>query len=158
MLNEELIRTLVGGQNFDLGLSYYRQGAVRDTFRQGDILSAAVEGSQYEPYTVQVILAEGGIGVLHCSCPFAAETSTCKHSAAVLNAYIRQPELFIMRTDPAALLEELSGDQLKALWKTLLAQKPELTDWLVKVVTGLTTTNLSASSRRTPINQWCGLS
>ena len=57
-----------------------------------------------------------------------------------------------MRTDPAVLLEELSGDQLKALWKTLLAQKPELTDWLVKVVTGLTTTNLSASSRRTPIS------
>jgi len=56
ILNEDLIRTLVGDQNFDLGLSYYRQGAVRDTFHQGDILSAAVEGSQYEPYTVQVIL------------------------------------------------------------------------------------------------------
>ncbi len=152
MLNEDLVRMFVGGENFERGLNYYRQGAVRDTFRQGDILIAAVEGSQYKPYTVKVTLDGGGIGAMRCTCPFVAGSSICKHIAAVLIAYRRQPELFVVQADPVALLEELSGEQLKTLWKTLLSQKPELTDWLVKAVTSTTAMPPSASPRRTPVN------
>lgn len=152
MLNESLIRTIVGSQNFERGDSYYRQGAVRDTVRQSDQLIARVEGSQYEPYEVRITLAQSGIGVARCTCPYAAGGNMCKHVAAVLIAYVRGPESFGARPDPMTLLQDLSPEQLKDLWKKLIAQRPEIADWLAMMVTGVATSSDSAEPRRTPLN------
>jgi uncharacterized Zn finger protein len=96
MLNESLIRTIVGSHNFERGESYYRQGAVRDTFRQGDQLLARVEGSQYEPYEVKITLAQGGIGVARCTCPYAAGGNMCKHVALLTLASARKASPFAL--------------------------------------------------------------
>ncbi len=152
MLNEHLIRTIVGSQSFERGESYYRQGAVRDMFRQGDQLTARVEGSQYEPYEVKITLAQGGIGVARCTCPYAAGGNMCKHVAAVLIAYVRSPEIFAVCPDPMTLLQDLSPEQLKDLWKELIAQRPEIADWLAMMVTGVATSSAPTEPRRTPLN------
>jgi uncharacterized Zn finger protein len=152
MLNENLIRTIVGSQNFERGETYYRQGAVRNTFRQGDYLTARVEGSQYEPYEVTITLAQDGIGVARCTCPYAAGGNMCKHVAAALIAYVRSPEIFAVRPDPMTLLQDLSPEQLKDLWKKLIEQRPEIADWLAVMVTGVATGSASTEPRRTPLN------
>src|SRR5258708_38747156 len=139
MFKESLIRTIVGGQNFERGESYYRQGAVRDTFRQGDQLTARVEGSQYEPYEVKITLAQSGIGVARCTCPYAAGGNMCKHVAAVPIAYVRSPEIFAVRPHPMTLLQGLSPEQLKNLWKKPIAQMPEIAAWLAMIATGAAT-------------------
>src|SRR5258708_40081888 len=152
MFKESLIRTIVGGQNFERGESYYRQGAVRDTFRQGDQLTARVEGSQYEPYEVKITLAQSGIGVARCTCPYAAGGNMCKHVAAVLIVYVRGPEIFAIRTDPMTLLRDSSPEQLKDLWEKLIAERPEIADWLAMMVTGAATSSVPTEPRRTPLN------
>src|SRR5262245_54920498 len=152
MLNESLIRTIVGSQNFELGDSYYRQDAVRDTFRQDDQVTARFEGSQYEPYEVKVTLAQGGIGVARCTCPYGAGGNMCKHVAAVLIAYVRNPENFATRPDPMTLLQDLSQEQLTGLWKKLITQRPEIADWLAMMVTGLATSGAPTEPRRTALN------
>jgi uncharacterized Zn finger protein len=131
-LHENLVRTLVGGQTFERGEAYYQQGAVQHPSRRGNLFLADVEGSQFQPYQVRITLADGTIAAAQCTCP---QTGYCKHIAAVLIAYVRQPELFTTRAEPDSLLRDLSAEQLKTLWENLIAQKPELADWLETAVT-----------------------
>jgi len=152
MLNESLIQTLAGSQIFERGAAYYQQGAVHNAFRRGDLLTAEVEGSEYAPYQVNITLDQGGIASFRCTCPYADEGHICKHIAAVLLAYVRNPAAFVVRPKSMTLIQDLSLEQLKALWEKLLLRQPEIADWLETAVSGLTADTASRKPRQTPLN------
>lgn len=64
------IRAATSAQPFSRGMSYYNDGAVLEIVRRDAVITAEVEGSDYEPYEVTVKLdAGGGIDSAHCTCP-----------------------------------------------------------------------------------------
>ncbi len=52
LLTEAYVRDLAAGQSFDRGYRYYRNHAVLDVARRGNLITAKVEGSDYEPCRV----------------------------------------------------------------------------------------------------------
>lgn len=128
-LTEAAVRRLARRQSYDRGENYYQRGAVVDVVRRGESLRAEVEGSQYEPYQVRINLNETGITDTHCSCPYD-HGGICKHRVAVLLTYIRDPETISQRPPVPALLEDLDRETLHELLVDLLADHPELEDWV----------------------------
>jgi uncharacterized Zn finger protein len=59
-VTQDTIRALATPESFARGRSYFDDGAVSDLIRRGDRLTAAVEGSEFEPYQVSVRLHDGG--------------------------------------------------------------------------------------------------
>jgi len=123
---EAAVRRLARSQSFDRGENYYEKGAVVEVVRRGNVLRGRVEGSQYEPYRVDVHLDESGIANTACSCPYD-HGGICKHCVAVLLTVIREPETVAERPPVEDLLADLDRDALYALVVDLLGDRPELT-------------------------------
>lgn len=66
----------------DRGYAYYTDGLVEDLFRDGDTITAVVNGT--EDYEVAIIFDGNEIEELFCTCPYAEDGFYCKHMAAVL--------------------------------------------------------------------------
>ena len=66
----------------DRGYAYYTDGLVEDLFRDGDTITAVVNGT--EDYEVAFIFDGNEIEELFCTCPYAEDGFYCKHMAAVL--------------------------------------------------------------------------
>ena len=126
---EATIHALLDAKVFDRGLSYYRSGAVSALVRRGDMLSADVHGSDFEPYRVEIGLHNGGVAHAKCSCPYDY-TDYCKHIAAALIKFAREPEAVIERPTIGTLLQELSRDALKDLLLKRLEADPSLASWI----------------------------
>jgi len=124
-LTEAAVRRLARPQSFDRGENYYAKGAVVEVVRRGNALRGRVEGSQYEPYRVQVDLDETGIANTACSCPYD-HGGICKHRVAVLLTAIREPEAVDERPPVEDLLTDLDRDALYDLVVDLLGDRPEL--------------------------------
>lgn len=128
-LTEALIRRLASEASFRRGEEYYHKGAVREVTRRGETLQAEVEGSAYEPYRVQIELDAGGVVSASCSCPYDWG-GLCKHIVAVLLTYVRKPQKIRERPPVEELLAGLSREELQQLLTRLLAEQPQLADWL----------------------------
>lgn len=126
-LTEAAIRQLATPESFRRGSEYYESGAVLSLARRGDQLLAEVEGSQYEPYRVQVTLTETGIAAAHCSCPYDW-SGYCKHIVAVLLAAIHKPEEITERPTLESLLDGLDADRLRAILLHLDRRYPDMAD------------------------------
>jgi uncharacterized Zn finger protein len=135
-ITEKLIRRLASGESFQRGREYFQSGAVTNLTRRGNSLSADVEGSSYEPYRVDITLDAGGIASAECTCPYDWG-GACKHIAAVLLAYINQPEQVEERPPLETLLADLTPDQLRGILSTLIEQQPGLTEVIEAQVTAL---------------------
>ncbi len=97
------------------GLAYAKEGRVRRVFRVGERLLGEVQGSEPEPYRVEV-----GPGLWgSCTCPYPG--FPCKHAAALLYAYLEARP----KEDLLLALDRLSPEEAKALLKSL-AQVPEV--------------------------------
>lgn len=108
---------------------------VQQLLLRGDTLTAAVEGSQYEPYQVSIRFAGKEIVDANCTCPYDWG-GWCKHIVATLLAARQEPEHIEARPPVTTLLEGLDGDQLAALLLELVAEQPGLVDaiesWLAQ--------------------------
>lgn len=124
-LTEAATERLARPQSYDRGEDYYEQGAVIDVTRRGDLLRAEVEGSQYEPYQVQIEFDETGIVETVCSCPYD-HGGICKHRVAVLLTYIRDPETIDRRPPVSELVADADSETLRELVVTLVDRRPEL--------------------------------
>jgi uncharacterized Zn finger protein len=133
---EAAIRQHATAESFRRGEDYYNSGAVVSLIQRGDTIEAEVEGSQYEPYQVQVTFDAGGITDASCTCPYDWG-GWCKHIVATLLACIEEPEEIEARPPLAELLAGLSRDQLQALVATLAEGHPGLTDAIESQVTVL---------------------
>jgi len=124
-LTESDIANYCTEQSFERGMDYYERGAIINPLRQGHILRAECEGSQYEPYQVTVELDEGGIADAHCSCPYDWG-GYCKHIVALLLTWVRDPEEFAVIPETDELLASKSKEELIEIIKAMLEQEPGL--------------------------------
>jgi len=144
-LSEAVIRQGATSESFRRGRNYYRQGAVISLVLRGNLLQAEVEGSQYEPYRVQIIFDEEGIVDASCSCPYHWG-GWCKHIVAVLLACLYEPEVIEERPALDALLADLSPEQLRGLLLHLAERDPDLVHAIESQVALLQSSTASASA------------
>lgn len=113
-LTEAVIHQRAGSTIVSRGEAYMRQNAVADVVLRGEMLTAAVHGSEYEPYQVIVRFDAGGVTNTECSCPFD-QGGWCKHIVATLLLTLRQPDEVGLRPPLAMQLAPLDQAQLVAL-------------------------------------------
>jgi uncharacterized Zn finger protein len=124
-LTEAVIRQHASLESYKRGRDYYQQGAVRCVLHRGQQLQAEVEGSQYEPYQVQITLDAGGVVSAICTCPYDWG-GWCKHIVATLLACIQEPKKIEERPSIESLLTGLDREQLQALVLKLAEHQPYL--------------------------------
>ena len=124
-LTDADIRNQVTPESYRRGEPYFKRGAIQGARRSGRVLRAQCEGSRPEPYRVHVELAPAGIAYAHCSCPVGAE-GRCKHIAALLIAWLEQPESFAEVEDIEVALAERDSEELRAMLRYVMQRHPEL--------------------------------
>lgn len=67
VIKETDVQALASAESFARGQHYFHDGAVLEVTRRGNLITAEVEGSDYEPYRVQVTLAPSGIATTTCT-------------------------------------------------------------------------------------------
>lgn len=125
LIGEDDVRQIASEQSFERGVVYYQGGALHDRLRQGNELQAYCEGSSYAPYRVSAVLGAEGIISTYCTCPFDWG-GACKHSVALLLAWVDEPGSFHDVATLDAGLEGRSKEQLIALIKEMLKRQPDL--------------------------------
>src|SRR5919199_1352033 len=103
--------------------SPYVGDAVFDTRRTGSTLKARCQGTAAQPYRVTATIGARGVTQSTCSCPVGGR---CKHVAALLLRWLRDPAAFVEVEDPEAALEQRDRAELIALIRQMLARHPEL--------------------------------
>ena len=104
--------------------------------RRGNLIAAEVEGSDYEPYRVQVTLADYGIGDTTCTCPYDWG-GICKHIVAALLAAIHEPETITEKPPIATLLADLTAEHLRQILLAVAEMGPEFADAVEREVARL---------------------
>jgi len=113
------------------GEDYYQGGAVRQLIQRGQSLEALVNGSDYEPYFVQIALGDKSVEEADCNCPYDYG-GWCKHIVATLLTYLDQNEDLEQRLPLTDLLAQLDAKQLKEVLAHLVQEKPQLTTTIEK--------------------------
>lgn len=111
-LSPERIREFCSQEVFDRAMNYRDEGRIERLDRYGGVVTAAVQGSQPDPYTVDIWfetldMGMGDIAIYGtCTCPYDWE-EYCKHIIAVLLAL----------SDRAVDLEE-KGETINRVFST----------------------------------------
>lgn len=92
LTNAELRATISDAAELKKGTEFFTRGGLHHLARYESRLSAEAEGSGASPYRVQVDLEKLDRG--RCSCMAARTRPFCKHSAALLVAWVTQPDAF----------------------------------------------------------------
>lgn len=124
-ITEGDIRAQAGGQSFERGYDYYRRGAVSNLIQRGGRLTASVEGSEYEPYQVQVTPTNSGLAEAEYSCPYD-RGGFCKHIVATLLFYVHNQSEVEARPELATRLGGLTEVQLRQLILYAADEQPTL--------------------------------
>lgn len=124
-ITEQDIRSLVGEANFQRGERYFRSGSIFETRRQGMTLKARCQGSRASAYHVEATFNDTGIASTGCSCPIGGY---CKHVAALLLTWLKQPDEFVEQQDIDSVLEQYDKAELISLVKQMLRREPDLED------------------------------
>jgi uncharacterized Zn finger protein len=136
-ITEAYVRELATEQSFDRGYRYYRDHSVFEIARRGNLITAMVEGSDYEPYRVQVVLNDSHLVTnASCTCPYHWG-GICKHIVATLLVTINEPETIVEKPTLDALLDGLTADQLRQIILSMAEESPAIADALEKVTTWL---------------------
>ncbi len=106
------------------GEDYYQGQAVRRLIQRGQSLEALVDGSNYEPYFVQINLGDQAVEEADCNCPYDYG-GWCKHIVATLLTYLDNHSLE-QRLPLKDLLAKLDTQQLNAVIEHLVQEKPNL--------------------------------
>ena len=113
------------------GFDYFHNGAVDDAVLRGDVLTATVEGSEYDPYQVQITFGKKDIASASCDCPYETEWGGwCKHIAAVLLVCAHAPE----NVTAALPLTDLLATLDRAALETLVLRVAQLEPGVVATI------------------------
>jgi uncharacterized Zn finger protein len=124
-VTEIQIRALATNKVFERGREYYNEGAVSATTREGMELRGQCQGSDPEPYVVRVTLDKKGVADTDCDCPYEYE-GVCKHTVALLLAYVYEPQNFQVAASTTSELADRSKEELIALINQLTGKDPKL--------------------------------
>ncbi|CAA2139221.1 SWIM zinc finger family protein [Methylobacterium bullatum] len=123
------IRRLAGPEVFARGDEYRRRDAVSDLVMRGDTLTAAVAGSEIDPYRVSIRIARGKATAFSCTCPYEWG-GACKHVVAALLTLADDPGSAVARPTLDALLSPLSAEALRDLILRRAEEDPDLNGWI----------------------------
>lgn len=122
------IHELASPEVGERGEDYYESGAVLTLIRRGKQLQAEVQGSDYEPYRVTVVLgSRGGVDRYGCTCPYDWG-GACKHVVATLLAFQHDPQQIEERPPLESLLSDLEAGQLRQVLVNLAGSLPAATE------------------------------
>jgi uncharacterized Zn finger protein len=128
-ISSSQIREWVGVTSFARGEAYFEGNAIDHARLQGTTLKALCQGSQPQPYRVEVTFDAQGITSAGCSCP-VGDGGHCKHVAALLLAWMHAPEDFAPQPPLEDRLEGMSKADLITLIRRMLKTDPDLEDLL----------------------------
>lgn len=119
------------------GLTYYQEGAVETLRQEGDVVKAAVLGSQR--YRVEIGLKGGCITDWSCDCLYASDGNPCKHLAAVFyelddDSGEEEPGPGERQTPIREVIQKLDLEQARALLLRL-AERDESAADQIRLVT-----------------------
>ena len=126
-LTENDIRSRATTQSWTRGEDYYYSNRVENAVWRDGLLTAEVEGSEYEPYIVQIRFEEEEIRSTDCTCPYDWG-GDCKHIIATLLYLCRQRDDIAQRPAVADLIANLSRDQLAEIILDLSTSHPAIID------------------------------
>ncbi len=126
-LTEDAIQAWTGKRSLELGKRAFRTGALSSTRAENGLLRARCQGSTTIPYRVEVTLGADGIASAHCTCG-KGEQGRCKHAAALLYAWLEEPEIFAEIEPLEMTLELLSPQSLLTLLRRLVRRSDGLAD------------------------------
>ncbi|HEX9000238.1 MAG TPA: SWIM zinc finger family protein [Blastocatellia bacterium] len=144
-LTDAIIRATANEKSFTRGQQLYRSGAIADAAIQANVLTGRCEGTQSPFYKVRAELDGGGIRAASCGCKYNFG-GYCKHIVALLLTFANKPNQFVVRKDLTAQLSELNRERLLELFTELLAEAPELGDWLEAAIATPATAQTSNAS------------
>lgn len=122
-LSHQDIIAWTGETSIKRGAPYVGE-ALFDMRRTGYTLKARCQGTAAYPYRVTAMIgSQGGITQSMCSCPVGGR---CKHVAALLLSWLRDPDAFMEIEDAETTLERRDKAELIALIRQMLARHPEL--------------------------------
>jgi len=134
--SESLLKRYANPQSFQRGEEYYQQRAVQSLTQRGQVLLAAVAGSQPDDYQVSIKFEKDEIISAQCSCPYDLD-GWCKHIVATLLTCIRQSAKLEERPTLEQMLDCLDEIQTQQLIQKLVADHPELLNKIEKIVNRL---------------------
>jgi uncharacterized Zn finger protein len=109
-----MIMTYATEQSYHRGEEYASEGAVMQVIQRGNSISAFVEGSEYDPYEVQITFTPTTILSASCTCPYDWG-GWCKHIVAVLIVCQEMPEMVEEHPPIEEIIQSLSRDHLHDL-------------------------------------------
>jgi uncharacterized Zn finger protein len=136
------IQDWVGQASYRKGESYFHQDAIMEPRRQGSTFKASCLGSSALSYRVQATLDADGIADAECSCP-VGNGGHCKHVAALLLAWLDNPESFAQIADTQTALEQRSKPELITLVRQMLQRYPDL-EYLLQLPLPIKSTDQTA--------------
>jgi len=151
VFGEDVIRALTTEESFSRGKVYFRNNAVSDLVRRGNVLTARVEGSEVAPYDVTIELHDGGVADMRCSCPYD-RGGACKHVVAVLLKFLAEPGGVAERSSLDELLGPLDREALAALFVKRSESDPDFVLWLEAELAVGAPDGLLAGARRTAVD------
>lgn len=151
-ISEAIIRHNSNSSSYSRGEDYYHRGAIADLKRRGNLILAAVEGSEATPYQVNVTFDAGGITSACCSCPYDYD-GWCKHIVAALLAYSHEPERIEERPTLEELLNRLNHSQTQQLLQELANKKPEIIDEIDYFVNLVNSTGTPKATTKQPYSR-----
>lgn len=122
-LSESDLKRWISAESLARGRRYFANGAIASPRRVSAMLKAECAGSHPTPYRVEVTLGPKGIVADDCSCPIGGR---CKHVAALLYAWIDNPDSFMSMDDVDTLLAKRSQAELTDLIHKMIDRYPDL--------------------------------
>ena len=120
---------------FARGEEYFRDGAVLSIARRGDMLHAAVEGSEDEPYFVTALLRGGEIQDANCTCPYEYG-GWCKHIVAAMLFAAEAPEEIEMQVPLEEALNALPKSRIVKVLTRMAEDDPSFEEMLRGYLSG----------------------
>jgi uncharacterized Zn finger protein len=153
-LSEASIRRHATSQSFERGQDYYNSDSVTSLIQRGNELSANVEGSEFDPYRINIGFDKSGISSAFCTCPYNFE-GWCKHIIATLLTCLHQPNRIEQRPELAELIAPLTREQLQLILHKLALEQPDWVDAIEQQIIQITPPKSAKSqkgSRRESVN------
>lgn len=125
--SSDLVRRNTTEKVFERAVDYAESELVGAPILRGNMLTAQVEGSDWEPYRVLITFDTHTVTDASCTCPYDWG-GWCKHIGAVLLTVLARPDDVRTSQPLNAILDDLSAGQLRRLLGEVIAQHPDVLD------------------------------
>ena len=113
-----------GEKMYSVGQAYLKDKPFYVYYREWRTIRGICEGSTNPSYSVRVIFNDKGIANSCCTC-YTNRVVPCKHIAALLTLWQRNPELFQERSEWARSLEHSKPEELVILLEKIVDLYPD---------------------------------